>query len=280
MTSLSYFIDVNITIAIYVFAFWSIVICMYIIFFLCGINGIDERLTKGIQEMNIWAILFFIIIVLMFFASVYLNFVLYLLTWIFIFWMVIILFVPEIILIPIPFIPFIIPIPLKRPILEYVPPFKALTDRGILPLMRRVIFRIFSEQSLKNLFVLTFTDIYGFLFEEIKKAIERVLLNKQPSNLKNPGDQDFSKDIQDDEMKVRTIDDYEKENNGGEEVKYENKENQEVLDLINEELELCLISKKSFQTPDKNNYFQGVDDMKNYFECYSKSIKSYIDSKI
>ena len=278
MTSLSNFIDVNITIFIFVFGFWSLVLFIYFILFLCGINDIDKRIVEGLKERELWAYLCMFIGFLMIIATLYLNIVLYLLIWIFIFWIIIILFVPEIILVPIPFIPFIIPVPLKRPILEIVPPFKALTDRGVLPLMRRVIFRIFSEESFKNIFILGTSDIYSFLFEELKKILERVLLNNKSSNLQNPGDQNISKDIQDDEIKMETIDDYNE--NEDEDYKHEHKENQEVLDLINEELELCLISKQSFQTPDNNNYFQSVSDMNNYFECYSKSIKSYIDSKI
>jgi len=279
MASLNTFIDVNITIFIIVFIFWSLVILIRVWLFVFGITGVEERVIKSVEERDIFAYILLIIPILMFIATIYLNLILYLLLWIFIFWMIIILFVPEIILIPIPFIPFIIPVPLKRPILEYVPPFKALTERGILPLMRTVIFRIFGEENLKNKFNLTITDIYGFLFEELKKILERVLLNNQSSNLQDPGNQNFNKDIQDDEYKVKTIDDYNKETDPAYN-NYEYKENQEVMDLINEELELCLISKKSFETPDNNNLLQGVSDMNNYFECYSKSIKSYIDSKI
>lgn len=279
MASLNTFIDVNITIFIIVFIFWSLVILIRVWLFVFGITGVEERIIKSVEERDIFAYVLLIIPILMFIATIYLNLILYLLIWIFIFWMIIILFVPEIILIPIPFIPFIIPVPLKRPILEYVPPFKALTDRGILPLMRRVIFRIFGEENLKNKFNLTITDIYGFLFEELKKILERILLNNQSSNLQDPGNQNLNKDIQDDEYKVKTIDDYNKETDPAYN-NYEYKENQEVMDLINEELELCLISKKSFETPDNNNLLQSVSDMNNYFECYSKSIKSYIDSKI
>ena len=91
----------------------------------------------------------------------------YILLHIFAFWIIIILFVPFIIIIPIPIIPFILPIPLKYLLLI---PFQKLTDRGILPLMRRVLFGFISEDTTKHLFN-SYYNIYDFFYDNLKEMI-------------------------------------------------------------------------------------------------------------
>jgi len=215
--------------------------------------------------------LFFIFLLLL--STIYLCIILSLLFWIFIFWMIIKIFVPFIILIPIPFIPFVIPIPLKNMLLEFIPPFKLLTNRGILPLLEKLVFRfLFSQETIKNKFSTSFTDIYSFLYFEIKNSIGNIIDKigiKQPEQPQKTPDENY---------KIKTIDDG---TNNEEKAKKEfnNKNNQKILDLINEELEICMKSKQSLTTPN-SSIFNSLKDLNNYSECYSKSIKAYIENKI
>jgi hypothetical protein len=210
-----------------------------------------------------------------------LTFILYIifsvLIWIFIFWMVIILYVPEIIVIPIPIIPFILPIPLKSLILEYVPPFKILTQRGILPMMRRIIFGvIFKESSIKDKFKGVFTETYGFLYGEIKTILGEYMIYLK---MEDPKSEKISKGLQDDNYKVSTIDD-------GTDNAEKAKETREAStgdasDLIESELELCMNSSKSFTgvgTSSTDKFMNSFNDYSKYADCYSKYLKSYVDN--
>ena len=140
------FLEAIINFTIIVFVFWTTFqIYLFIIFF-AGFFGI--KLILFDYDFILSDMIFTGFNGLLFIAGIYLSFVTMLLLWIFIFWMIIIIFVPYFIIIPIPFIPFFIPIPLKNPMLEFIPPFKILTDRGILPLMRKIIFtNILSEMT-------------------------------------------------------------------------------------------------------------------------------------
>ncbi len=210
-----------------------------------------------------------------------LTFILYIifsvLIWIFIFWMVIILYVPEIVPIPIPIIPFIIPIPLKSLILEYVPPFKILTDRGILPLMRRIVFGVlFKESSIKDKFRGVFIETYGFLYGEIKTILGEYMIYLKTEE---PKGEKVSKGLQDDNYKVSTIDD----GTDNAEKARETREasSGDASDLIESELELCMNSSKSFTglgTSSTDNFMNSFNDYSKYADCYSKYLKSYVDN--
>lgn len=275
------FLDTIINFTIKVFCFWSCFQVYLFIIFFAGFLGIDGVLfdyqffLSDMASGGLKGILFM--------AGIYLYFVFMLLLWIFIFWMIIIIFVPYFIIIPIPFIPFFIPIPLKNPMLEYIPPFKILTDRGILPLMRKIIFtNILSEKSFKNKFLSTFNDIFIFLFDEIKVILNDFFnnINIQPTLNKPAENQRISKDIQDDKYKIETVD---SENNNIDDYKKETSKYNKATELINEELEICLKTKQQFITPNMNSIesaYASVSNMQNYAECYAKSIKSYIDDKI
>ena len=208
------------------------------------------------------------------------TFILYIifcvLIWIFIFWMIIILYVPEIMIIPIPFIPFIVPIPLKSLILEYVPPFKILTQRGILPLMRRIIFGIlFTESSIQDKFRGVFKETYGFLYDEIKTILGEFMIDMK---LEEPESQKISKGLQDDNHKVSTIDDG---TDNAEKAKETKEASANATDLIEEELELCMKSSASFTgvgTSSSDKLFTSFNDYSKYADCYSKYLKSYVDN--
>jgi hypothetical protein len=207
-------------------------------------------------------------IFLLLISTLYILYILSLLFWIFVFWMIIKIFVPFVIFIPIPIIPFIIPIPLKMIILENVPPFKLLTERGILPMIEKIIFRfLFSSDTIKSKFSNSLSDVYRFLYDEIKNSIGDAL---NLMGLKKP------EKTEDEKYEVKTVDDGTTNKIQGEK---ELKDNKEIMDLINEELEICMRSKQALTTPN-SDLFNGIKNLNNYSECYSRSIKSYIDNRI
>jgi hypothetical protein len=214
----------------------------------------------------------------LFWAGIFLLFVFAGLLWVFIFWMFIIIFVPFVIIIPIPIIPFFVPIPLKLVILELVPPFKILTDRGILPFMRRNIFRfLFSEDTIKNKFKKSLEDTYSFLYDEFKIIFGEIFKNAMPE----PEPVIVSKDLQDDDYAIDISTDGQGETSEAEGDTTPG--NTRIQDLINEELEICLKSKKSFTTSDVSSvqsFYNSITDMNGYAQCYAASIKSYIDNKL
>ena len=68
-----------------------------------------------------------------------------------------------------------------------------------------------------------------------------------------------------------------RDENGKKEIK--NIENDKVMDLINQELELCLASKKNATSP--NDYeFNSVANLNIYSSCYASSIRAYIKNKV
>lgn len=271
------FLESIINKTIMVFFYWlSHNIYLIIIFFmnLAGIHGFlfdfDSRITDEGGKLMLWVLLF---------ASLFLLVVFSILLWIFIFWMGIIIFVPYVIIIPIPIIPFIVPIPLKLVILEYVPPFKLLTDRGILPYMRRIIFRfLFSEDGIKGKLKKSLEDTYGFLYEELKVILKDIFKNAMPE----PEPVVISKDLQDDEYNIDISSEGEEEAKAEQEAET-SPENKKIQDLINEELQVCLKSKQSLKTSDLSSiqsFYNSINDMNGYAQCYAASIKSYIDNKL
>jgi len=250
-----------------VFSFWfsfNIYILIQFIFNSIGIYGIlFDFQFFGSDIIRI------IMMFLLLLSTLYLCFVSSLLFWIFVFWMIIIIFVPFIILIPIPFIPFILPIPLKNVLLEVVPPFKLLTKRGILPLISRIVFLfLFSEKTIKDKFTNSLGNIYGFLFLEIKNSIGdflNLIGVKQPEKPKQSETENY---------KIRTVDDG---TNNEALAKKEMENNQKALELIDEEYEICISSKQSLKTPD-STIVSELKDIRNYGECYKHNAIAYIEN--
>lgn len=265
MSALS-FLETLIDLTIKALIFWftsNIYILLQFIFNSIGIFGIlfDLQFFGSDILGLLHRILIFII-----------NIFLYLngsgLLWIFVFWMIIKIFVPYILLIPIPIIPFILPIPLKTLMLEFIPPFALLTKRGILPLCEKITLNfLFSNSTIQQKFAKTFANTYDFLYLEIKNIIGDIY--KKPE--KEP----------EENYKIRTIDDGTNNEKKAKEIKKEdnNDKNKEIMELINEELEICLQSKQSLTSPN-SSIFNGMNNLKNYADCYSKSVRSYIDNKI
>jgi hypothetical protein len=281
------FIDFVIWLTIIIVIIWVIFWIILILFYLGHITGLYIT-NKGKQMHDlIFRTLIALIAICMPPLTIYIYFVLYLLCWIFFFWLIILYIVPPLIFVFIPFIPFIIPIPLRFLILQFVPPFKQLTDKGVLPLMRRIIFRFFEffpQGKIKEWVKISAKDVYSFLFKEISSIFYFIfkLININ-AILPEPDNKEISKGIQDDEYPVE--DDELNKKNEEEEIfrkkDNENEETKKIQNLINEELNICLKSKQSFITSDKSQYetsFSGVNDMNNYSECYAQSIKSYFDN--
>jgi hypothetical protein len=250
-----------------VFSFWfsfNIYILIQFIFNSIGIYGIlFDFQFFGSDIIRI------IMMFLLLLSTIYLCFVSALLFWIFVFWMIILIFVPHIMLIPIPFIPFILPIPLKNILLTVIPPFKLLTKRGILPLIAKLVFLfLFSEKTIREKIGNTIGDVYGFLFLEIKNSIGDFLnligvkLPEKPEQSENEN------------HKIRTVDD----GTANEaRAKKELENNERALELINEEYEICYSSKQTLKTPN-TSFIDELGDIKNYGECYSRSAGAYIEN--
>jgi len=271
------FLEYLINLTLKVFFYWFSHNIYNLIIFVAGLFGIHGILL----DFEFYASDFCggVMLWVLYGATLFLWFVSGLFFWIFIFWMIIIIFVPYVIIIPIPIIPFVVPIPLKMVILENVPPFKLLTDRGILPFARRTIFRfLFSEDTIKNKFKSTFFDTYGFLYDEVKvilgDLLKRVMVAKpQPIRI--------SKDIQDDEYEIEIEQDEDSSKETAEKEK--STENKKIQELINEELEVCLKSKQSFipsDLSDIESLYANIGNINSYADCYATSIKAYIDNKL
>jgi len=213
-----------------------------------------------------------IILYIYFIISFILLIILIVLVYIFIFWMLIIIFVPFIILIPIPIIPFLLPIPLKSILLEYVPPFKRLTDRGILPLMRRIVFTFFSEKGIKDKLGDVFITSYGFLYKELKMILNDFII------LDKPQEEKISKGIQDDKYKTATIDD-----NTDNEKQAKNAiegENEILMDKLKDEFNICLRTMKGFtEYGDKTSLTNVYQDKMGEINCNFDKLKNYLKNK-
>ena len=126
---------------------------------------------------------------------------------------------------------------------------------------------LFSNSTIQQKFAKTFANTYDFLYLEIKNIIGDIY--KKPE--KEP----------EENYKIKTIDDGTNNEQKAKEIKKEdnNNKNKEIMELINEELEICLQSKQSLTSPN-SSIFNGMNNLKNYADCYSKSVRSYIDNKI
>lgn len=281
------FIDFVIWLTILIVIIWVIIWIILIIFYLGHISGV-YTINKGKSLGS--RIVLIIISILSFiipFLTIYIYFILYVLVWIFFLWMVILYLVPVLIFVMIPFIPFIIPIPLRFLILQFVPPFKQLTDKGILPLMRRIIFRLFAffpQGKIKEWVKISSKEVYNFLFKEISELFYSIFKKiNLDVILPNPENNNINKDNDDNEFPIED-EETKKKNEEAEILRKKNEENDEtkkIQNLINEEVNICLKSKQAFITSDKSEYessFSGVNDMNNYSECYAQSIKSYFDN--
>lgn len=95
----------------------------------------------------------------------YLNEILFwillsILSYIFTAWLIVLFLVPAVIIVFVFFIP--VPIPLKSLILEFVPPFKDLTEADVLPLMLRILYIFIDGETFANKFKSIGNNITNF----------------------------------------------------------------------------------------------------------------------
>ena len=227
--------------------------------------------------------LYFILCVLNVIAYYTSLIILVMLFWVFVFWMLILIFVPFIIIFPIPIPPFIFILPLKPLMLLLIPPFKTLTDLGALQLVFRIFSRIFTrgfyDDFLNSFIKPSYNDINNYLYENFKQLAKDYGNNSDITNFysrekidddANNNLNEISKDNPDD---VKKYDEYKEKSN----IK-------KGMNLISYETDMCIKMKQKFK-PYNSSYMNDVNvDMDNSFspynECYSKAIKSYLKTSI
>jgi len=263
-------LDKIIFIFLLLFNIWVVLSIYYLYCFLYGFFFITPEKHQFYTDTFIEDFLHNALVPRIYFIiSVILIIMFYILLHIFAFWIIIILFVPFIIIVPIPIIPFIFPIPLKYLLLI---PFKKLTDRGILPLMRRVLFGFISENTTKHL-VNSYYNIYDFFYDNLKEMISDFIILNERNNEK------ISKGLQDNKYRASTIDD-ENEETSNDIIKTES-DNTKLKNKIKEEYLLCVKSKRGMNNFGEDNSMSNTfNNSKNDFECNLDSLKTYMKIKI
>ena len=246
-----------------------------------GITGLNPFTGIPIIPMGIFIICF----ILYRFCVYIVLMLLVLLFWIFVFWMLIIIFVPFIIIFPIPIFPFIFILPLKPLMLLLIPPFKTLTDLGTLPLTYRILSRLVNGEIFYN-FLNYFlypsgTDVANYLYFNVNQIIQEAFgydiedyFKPNPMN-DNDNNNDLNLDIEDNDN-PDDIQQYDE---------YKNTPNIKTgMEKIEEETNLCINMKQKFK-PYNSSFTDDMQiDAENsftpYTECYTKAIKSYLKTSI
>jgi hypothetical protein len=186
----------------------------------------------------------------------------FLLFFIFIAWLVIKYIVPIIYIFFIPFPPFFAPIPLRYVILENVPPFKDLTEAGILPLMERLLFKIISGEVVRDKTI----HCFGYIFDFVKINIKNIIKQNFPDiDL----DSYFDKNKEPEEEIITE-----------KQIIEENKNEyyQKAIKIINAEYENCYNTNKQI-LDNLSEPEIAIANIKNEgvkIKCYSESISSYV----
>lgn len=252
------------------------------IFYICYYIGFTKIISyvHGLTEL-IQITLYILYIIAIILAT--LLFVI--LFWIFIHWLCILIFVPFIIIFPIPIFPFIFILPLQPLMLELIPPFKVLTNVGTLPMMLKISSRIFNQQIITNTFNYflypSFKDLNVYFYNNIKQLISDVFYYDIENIYTIPPEKckTSKQDI------INTV--KEKENPDDVKKYNEYKETPSVnatMDNINKDTQLCIDMHKKFKEYNANYLTEVSTDMDNsvspYSMCYSRAIKSYLKSSI
>lgn len=263
-------LDKILFICIFLFIVWVLIGLYYLYCFIYGVIYITTEKHQFYSDTFIEDFLHNGIVPRIYFViSIILLVIFYILLHIFGFWIIIILFVPFIIIVPIPIIPFILPIPLKFLLLI---PFQKLTDRGILPIMRRILFGFISEDTTKHL-INSYYNIYDFFYDNLKEMINDFIILNEPKNEK------ISKGLQDNKYRTSTIDDENEETSKA--IIKEDEENIKIKNKIKQEYLLCVKSKKGMNNYGENKSISNMfNDNKNDFECNFDNLKTYMKIKI
>ena len=221
-----------------------------------------------------------------------------LLLWIFIFWMIIIIFVPYIIIFPIPIIPFFFILPLK-PILLALPPFITLTDTGTLQLVYKILSRFFNYRTFEHFISYflnpTFIDLKDYFSYNTKQLIDEIFyyltghnfdyydfLNTVDDNNNN------NNNNQDGRTKEMVDDGLETNDNKDDNDKYNEIKNTPKIkggmEKIQEDTDLCVNMSQKFKLYNSSATDDISTDMDNsispYKKCYINAIKSYLKTSI
>jgi hypothetical protein len=215
------------------------------------------------------------------------------LMWIFVFWMIIKRFVPILVIYPIPIFPFIFILPLQIMMLEFIPPFKVLTDLGTLPLLYRLITRIIDphvfDNFIKNYIYVNMMDVGDYLFYHVRnlgKQYAYDLYNNNESNLPqvdNNSKEGEERVKKDNENISKISDDDEKGRRKYEEYK-ENDSVKATMTKIDEDTQICVGLNQQFKQYGASYASEVGADIGNsfnpYSKCYTAAIKSYIKTSI
>lgn len=218
-----------------------------------------------------------------------------LLLWIFVFWMIIIIFVPFIIIFPIPIIPFIFILPLK-PILLALPPFSTLTETGTLPLVYKIISRLFNGSIFEN-FLRYFiepvtTDLIDYFYFNIKQLFKEIFYYLTGGEIDNYDNNDsydnYDNKNEDGRTKEMANDGIETNDNKDDINKYnEVKDSSKIkggMAKIQEDTDLCVKMSQKFKLYNSSYSDDISTDIDNsispYNKCYISAIKSYLNTSI
>lgn len=216
--------------------------------------------------------------------------------WIFNFWMLIIIFVPFVIIFPIPIFPFIFILPLKSLMLALIPPFKTLTDLGTLPLTYKIVSRLFSGElffNFINYFLYpTGSDISSYLYYNANQIVQETsgydLADYYKPLPKEDIDDEFKNQNDDYSGKTKDMKNLETNDDPKDIDTYKQYTNDpsisEGMKKIEEETQICVNVGQKFK-PYNSSYSEDVKiDAENSFspynECYIKAIKSYLKTSI
>ncbi len=291
---IDYYINLIITITIVIFFLWVVILIILYLFYFTEIFGFIK--TKQNSELNPDDRLIMAIIYILETLSVIFSFYLWnitvLLSYIYWSWLMIILFVPHLIFAG------IIPIPLKIPILLFCPPYKNLYERGIIPLINTVAFKLVEMifTGNKNKMYEIKDDISNYVYVEIKKIFEDSF-NKMFKNIDYKFD-DIYKKPEDNSLKsAKTSNDptTRKDENGNEikdtdenrkeAVKIQNSFNEDedkkkIQTLIDQEIQICIANKSKAITSDLTSseaLAVAQENRSNYASCYAKAINLYMN---
>jgi len=251
-------LDKIIYISVIVFIFFvSVLLSLFItrvyqfIFFTSEITPLD--LKEGILKRG----LRFIYLFAYYLAAHILLLIFYALLYIFAFWMIIKIFVPIIMLFLIPIPPLILPIPLQILMLETIPPFRRLTDRGILPLMEKILNIFVSNQDIRKKFEKSFVSTYGFLYDEFNNILgDFIKLSKESET------DDTSSIIEEN-----------KEEKAKEKKLLEDMKGDKLSDVLKGEFEQC---KRNIS---KNVGYGKEESVEMSFDCNFDYLRNYLQNK-
>jgi hypothetical protein len=256
----------------------------------------------GIGKLNFLAEIRVISPILWWFFFILYRFAIYIslillvaLFWIFCFWMLIIIFVPFVIIFPIPIFPFVFILPLKPLMLLLIPPFKTLTDLGTLPLIYRISSRMISGNIFYDFFDYFLypvaDDVSKYLYFNANQIVYEVSGYDIADYYLPPSDEYISdefKNKDDYSGKTKDMKDLETNDNPEDINKYNEYKNDPVINegmkKIEEETKLCVNVRQKFK-PYNSSYtddiqIDGENSLSPYNECYINAIKSYLKTSI